>query len=151
MTPTEKYIEDVGLLYEKYGLTKMAGRILGYLMTAKSDNTSFEDLRNALKASKGSISSNVNLLLKQALIEKHMITGDRKSYYKLAFKSLENIMEIKLKSIIEFKAIYQRAMELCINENNSKNKHLLEIIKYYDFLEKEMPLLKLKWYNEKHS
>ena len=78
MTTKEKYIEDVGLFYENYGLPKMAGRILGYLISSESGNNSFDDLKEALKASKGSISGNLNLLLTQKMIEKHMISGDRK-------------------------------------------------------------------------
>src|SRR5690554_7373755 len=56
MTEKENYIEQVGLFYEQYGLPKMAGRILGYLISSDSDNNSFEDLQKSLKASKGSIS-----------------------------------------------------------------------------------------------
>ena len=51
MTEKEKYIEDVGLFYEQYGLPKMAGRILGYLISSESDNNSFDDLKDSLKAS----------------------------------------------------------------------------------------------------
>jgi DNA-binding transcriptional regulator GbsR (MarR family) len=38
MTEKEKYIENVGLFYEKYGLSKMAGRILGCLISSETDN-----------------------------------------------------------------------------------------------------------------
>ncbi len=145
MTPKEKYIEDVGLLYEKYGLPKMAGRILGYLMSASTKNTSFENLQEALKASKGSISGNINLLLRQSLIEKHMISGDRKSYYKVVFTSLNNILEAKVKSIAEFKQIYERGITLVVDEHSHNYKYLSEVLEYYKFLEEEMPLLKRKW------
>jgi len=145
MTAKEKYIEDVGLFYEKYGLPKMAGRILGHLISSESENNSFEDLKEALKASKGSISGNVNLLLNQNMIEKHMISGDRKSYYKIALNSLENIMEAKLKSVTGFRLIFERGIEFNVNKDSSNVKNLSEIMKYYEFLEQEIPLLKTKW------
>lgn len=145
MTAREIYIEDVGLFYEQYGLPKMAGRILGSLISSESDNNSFEDLKETLKASKGSISANVNLLLNQKMIEKHMISGDRKSYYKIAHSSLENIMEAKAKSVTEFKLIFERGIEFNSNKDNVSKESLANILKYYEFLEKEIPLLKLKF------
>ena len=145
MTTKEKYIEDVGLFYENYGLPKMAGRILGYLISSESGNNSFDDLKEALKASKGSISGNLNLLLTQKMIEKHMISGDRKSYYKISLNSLENIMAAKMKSVTEFKLIFKRGIEFNSDEDSLNKKNLSEILKYYEFLEQEIPLLKIKW------
>lgn len=145
MTEKEKYIEDVGLFYEHYGLPKMAGRILGYLISSESDNNSFDDLKYSLKASKGSISGNVNLLLNQNMIEKHMISGDRKSYYKIALNNLENILESKVKSVTQFKMILEKGLKLDSSTDSLKKQNLYEILNYYEFLEQEIPLLKIKW------
>lgn len=145
MTNKEKYIEDVGIFYEKYGLPKMAGRILGYLISSESDNNSFEELIDALKASKGSISGNINLLLTQKMIEKHMLTGDRKSYYKIAINSLQDIMEAKAKSVSEFRYIFEKGMNINSNKLSENYKALTGVLKYYEFLEEEIPLLKTKW------
>ncbi len=145
MTAQEEYIEHVGLFYEQYGLPKMAGRILGYLISSNSDNNSFDDLKDALKASKGSISGNINLLLNQNMIEKHMIAGDRKSYYKMSINNLENILEAKAKSISQFKNILAQGLAFGLDDNSLKKQNLNEILHYYEFLEEEMPLLKIKW------
>lgn len=145
MTEKEKYIENVGLFYEKYGLPKMAGRILGCLISSETNDNSFGYLKEKLKASKGSISGNVNLLLNQNMIEKHMISGDRKSYYKIALNSLENIMEAKVKSVTEFKLIIKKGIKVTSNKGALNQRKLSDILKYYEFLEKEIPLLKIKW------
>ncbi|GGG95813.1 hypothetical protein GCM10011416_11850 [Polaribacter pacificus] len=145
MTKKEKYIEDVGLFYENYGLPKMAGRILGYLISSESDNNSFDDLKDSLKASKGSISGNVNLLLNQNMIERHMISGDRKSYYKIALNNLEKILESKVKSVTQFKIILEKGLQFDLSTDSLKKQNLNEILNYYEFLESEIPLLKIKW------
>jgi len=145
MTEKEKYIERVGLFYEKYGLPKMAGRILGYLISSETDYNSFSDLIDALKASKGSISGNINLLLNQNMITKHMKSGDRKSYYEISIKNLENILDSKIKSISEFKSIFECGNELKEKKKTNTYVSISEIIRYYEFLEKEIPLLKEKW------
>lgn len=145
MTAKEKYIENVGLFYEKYGLPRMAGRILGYLISSDTDNNSFDDIKNTLKASKGSISGNINLLVSQKMIDKHMISGDRKSYYKIALNSLENIIAAKVKSVTQFKMILLQGLEFDLSNDSSKKQNLTEILNYYEFLESEMPRLKEKW------
>ena len=149
MTEKEQYIESVGLFYDKYGLPKMAGRILGYLISSETENNSFDDLKEALKASKGSISGNINLLLNQSMIVKHMISGDRKSYYKMSINSLESIMDAKAISITQFKRILQDGLSFDTAESNPKSRNLKEILNYYEFLEREIPLLRKKWEQEK--
>ena len=149
MTEKEEYIEKVGLFYEKYGLSKMAGRILGYLLSSETAYTSFENLRDALKASKGSISSNVNILLTQGLIIKHTRSGDRKSYYKTSISSLENILSAKIKSITEFKSLFKEANDLKEEKESESHNDIENIIAYYTFLESEIPNLKKKWDSQK--
>jgi DNA-binding transcriptional regulator GbsR (MarR family) len=149
MTEKEKYIEQVGLFYEQYGLPKMAGRILGYLIVSDSDNNSFEAVQKALKASKGSISGNINLLLNQGMIVKHMISGDRKSYYKMSISSLENILESKVNSVTQFKTILEAGISFDMNDKSTKKENLKNILNYYEFLENEIPLLRMKWEKSK--
>lgn len=145
MTGKEEYIEEVGVFYEKFGLPKMAGRILGCLITSELDGNTFDELQDILKASKGSISGNVKLLLSQQMIEKFTITGDRKSYYRIAMNSLKNIVEAKAKSIVEFRMILDKGLGLNENQESSNYLNISEILDYYRFLEKEMPLLREKW------
>ena len=121
-----KYLEEVGFFYEKYGLPKMAGKILGCLISSNTSNNSFDYLKETLKASKGSISGNINLLLNQNMIEKHMISGDRKSYYKIALNSLENIMEAKVKSVTEFRLVFERGIKFNSNKGSLNVKNISE-------------------------
>ena len=145
MTAKEIYIEKVGLFYEKYGLSKMAGRILGCLLSSETDFNSFDYLIDSLKASKGSISGNVKVLLTQGLIIKHTRSGDRKSYYKTSLNSLENILAAKIKSISEFKALFKEANNLKKEKESENYKTIENVIAYYTFLESEIPNLKKKW------
>lgn len=143
----EEYIEQVGLFYEKYGLPKMAGRILGYLISSPKEKNSFQDCIDALKASKGSISGNIKLLLSQNMIEKHMVSGSRQSHYRIASDSLNRLIEAKVASISQFKELLETGLSLNDTNDNEQNLELHNIVRYYAFLEKEIPLLKQKWDN----
>lgn len=145
MNEQEKYIEQVGLFYEKYGLPKMAGRILGYLISSSTENNSFQDCMDALKASKGSISGNIKLLLSQNMIEKHMVSGSRQSYYCIASDSLNRLIEAKVASISQFKELLEAGLSLNDTHDTKQSEELQNIVRYYAFLEQEIPLLKQKW------
>ena len=145
MTDREKYIEEVALFYEKYGLTKMAGRIFGCIVSSNTDNNSFSDLQETLKASKGSISGNINLLLSQDMLEKHMISGDRKTYYRISKKSLKDYTESRYRSVIEFKEILNAGLIFNDSPDSENYKNIKLISRYFEFLEKELPALSIKW------
>lgn len=149
MTDLEKYIEDVGLFYDRLGLPKMAGRILGFLAATDQDQHSFDEIIKQLKASKGSISGNINFLVKQRLIEKLMITGDRKSYYRFATDNIFKIINQKVTSIKEVKQIFIGANNINKNLGSPRRKKIIDIIEFYDFLELEIPKLRDKFLKQK--
>ena len=51
------YVEDFGLMFEGFGLPRMVGRALGALLISDPPELSAEELAEALRASRGSISS----------------------------------------------------------------------------------------------
>lgn len=83
---SNEIIEMFGVHFEKlYNIPPLAARILGSLIVegCKSGLT-FEALIEKLGASKSSISTNLNLLLKMEHITYFTIAGDRKKYFKAA-------------------------------------------------------------------
>ncbi|GIZ08507.1 GbsR/MarR family transcriptional regulator [Flavobacterium sp. UMI-01] len=82
----EIIIEMFGVHFEKlYNIPPLGARILGTLIVdgCKSGLT-FDSLVEKMGASKSSISTNLNLLLKMEKITYFTITGDRKKYFKPA-------------------------------------------------------------------
>jgi DNA-binding transcriptional regulator GbsR (MarR family) len=144
MRELEEYIEEVGQFYERYGLPKMAGRILGFLMASPQEHLSFDSILEQLQASKGSISGNLKLLLTQKLIEKYMLPGNRKSHFRFSSRNIFKMLEDKISNAQSITSLYSKAND--INDPESK-KHvqLADVIDFYQFLEAEIPILKQKW------
>lgn len=46
---TAQFVEDLGLYFEAYGLTRMAGRMLGHLLVSAPGHQSADQLMNALR------------------------------------------------------------------------------------------------------
>ncbi len=64
------YAEDFGLAFEQEGLPRMAGRIFGWMLVAESPHQSLQELAEALRASKGSISNMTRYLMQLDVIER---------------------------------------------------------------------------------
>ena len=79
-------IELFGIHFERlYNISPLGGRILATLVIdgCKSGLT-FDTLVEKMQASKSSVSTNLNLLLKTGRIEYFTVVGDRKKYFKAA-------------------------------------------------------------------
>jgi len=80
----EELIEMFGIHFENvHHLPPLGSRILATLiLDICSHKTTFEDLVELTGASKSSVSTNLNLLVKMGKITYYTLPGDRKKYYR---------------------------------------------------------------------
>ena len=80
----EELIEMFGIHFETlHHFPPLASRILGTLIVDSCDTgLTFEDLVERMSASKSSVSTSLNLLLKIGKINYYTLPGDRKKYFK---------------------------------------------------------------------
>src|SRR5690606_5303426 len=75
----ERFIEDAGLFYERLGLSRTAGRVMGWLRTAESGDADAPQLAEALAVAKSSMSVALRQLEQAGLVERFRVRGERKS------------------------------------------------------------------------
>ena len=132
-------VEMFGIHFEKlYNLPPLASRILGTLiLDCCRFGMTFEELVERMNASKSSVSTNLNLLLKLGKINYYTLPGDRKKYFKPApfSERLSNyirILEFE-KEIIEKMLCYREKTISCVEEQSSLEhakeykRHVLEV------------------------
>lgn len=80
----EELIEMFGIHFELlYNLPPLGSRILGLLIIdGCKTGLTFEEIVAKMKASKSSVSTNLNLLSKMDKITYYTVAGDRKKYFK---------------------------------------------------------------------
>ena len=96
-------IEEIGKVFEKFGLTPMQGRIVAFFTISDPPEKTFDELVEYFKASKSSVSNSLNYLLQNKIMDYKTFASDRKRYFFLtdAFfsvyfrKVLENVSELK--------------------------------------------------------
>ncbi|UMB59752.1 MarR family transcriptional regulator [Lutibacter sp. A80] len=113
-------VEELGVHFEcNDNLSPLASRIIVYLILNGAQGATFEELVDALKASKSSISTNLHLLQSMDRISYFTKCGDRKRYFKLSSNYIMTRMTERI-SLWE----------------NEKNNHL----KIYNYKEKMLKL-----------
>ena len=137
----DELIELLGIHFEKrYLIPPLAARIMAVLVVEGcKTGLTFEYLIEKMQASKSSISTNLNLLLKAEHIHYYTQPGDRKKYFKAAPLSqrLNNYLLLleNEKKLIEKVISYRKKNNPCelekINLHNSiaYQEHILQIEK----------------------
>jgi DNA-binding transcriptional regulator GbsR (MarR family) len=141
-----KFIEKMGLYFDKYGVPRLAGRIIGLMMlTDKPLNT--DDIMAILGASRTAISTNLKLGLANGYIEPTLRRepGDRRDYYQFSSDGFQYGMKLALLRLQEFIQITDEAFNHINPENKEGRKHLLEMRMFYDFVEEWTTSLDQEW------
>jgi DNA-binding transcriptional regulator GbsR (MarR family) len=117
----EAFIERSGMLWQKDGLPRIAGRIFG-LTLISPDPCSLEDIAATLGVSKASVSNDTRLLEKMGFIEKVSLPGDRKDYYQVTSGSLERSLAARVERIQEFQSLMEDGMKLPIKHGDVRDR-----------------------------
>lgn len=144
------YIEETGLLLEKLGMTRMAGRIFGYLIVSDEEQASFDQIRKALQASKGSISGTMKQLLQIGMVEAVSLPGDRKTYYRLSKMKIEDILRSRMSQFNAFADILAKG-EALKSEKDEISDWLIEASTFYRWVGGQIDEIITKWEAEKEE
>lgn len=144
-----RYIEDIALFFEKSGLPRIAGRILGLLLICDPPHRSASELAEEVGASKASVSTMTRMLLSAGLIERVGVPGERSTHFALRDDGFERTFEVRMKGLVGFGPLAERGLQLLANEGSGPSRHLRELAALYEFWGRELPLLLDKWKQER--
>ena len=136
------FLEEVGLVFEKTGMPRMAGRLFGWLLISDPPYQSSSELAEALMASKGSVSTNARLLMQIGLIERFVIPGERHDHYRLSENALRKTVQHGLEDEIKmFLDLADQGLKLMCDEPSTRRAWLEQMRDRYLFLSEEFPAL----------
>jgi DNA-binding transcriptional regulator GbsR (MarR family) len=130
----------VGRVFETFGLSRMAGRILGWLLICDPPRQSSAQLAQALGASKGAISTATRLLESSALITRIAVPGSRGDAFELtphAFDQAHN----QLGTMRVFRELMEKGLAVIGDPHSPRAARLRVTRDFYAFLEREYPKL----------
>ncbi len=141
-----QYIEEVGIFLESLGMTRMAGRILGYLMVSEKELVSFDEITETLQASKSAISTNLKSLQQILFIKAVGVPGDRKTFYALADSMAWDAMLEKRFRVLElFADQFDKGLNLRQNKQDRTARWIREANHFFRWLGEIMPGIIKQW------
>jgi DNA-binding transcriptional regulator GbsR (MarR family) len=89
----QQFVERMGLICEKEGMARGAGRIFGLLLVAGRPY-SLDELAETLQASKASVSTNCRMLEQLGMIQRVSPVGDRRDFYRAESDPWEKMLRV---------------------------------------------------------
>lgn len=135
------FIEDIGLFFEKIGMPRMAGRILGALLISDPPAQSITELAERLRASKSSISIMARLLVENGLIERVASPLPRRDYYRFKPGGWVIYMRQWLGLMSALHDITERGLALMESKPAELKERLMEAHDLFSTVEEEFPAI----------
>lgn len=148
MEQKRRLAEEFGLLFESWGLPRMAGRIFGWLMVCDPPHQSANDLCEAVGASKGSISTAMRLLEPAFMVEKFALPGERSTYYRVRDGWWTEIIGRKVEVMEVFVRTAEKGLEMLAGEKPELRRRLAELKDVYSFFVRELPKMMERYEQE---
>lgn len=145
------YVEEVGLYFEQTGLTRMGGRLIGWLLICDPPEQSAAALAEVLRASKGSISTTSRLLVQARLIERVALPGERRDYFRIRPDAWAERLAAGMAMITTFRQLTDRGLDLVGEEEPRRRDRLEAVHDLYTWLEAEMPAFLDRWWDERRE
>ncbi len=124
----ERIVETMGLLTEAEGMSRIMGRIFGFLLLCE-DSQSLDDMAAALNVSKASISTDARRLEHMGFLVRVSRPGDRRDYYELAADFMERSMRRQIEKIRKLRDAMREAQDgLEASKRIRKRLHDFEMI-----------------------
>ncbi|HEX5850115.1 MAG TPA: MarR family transcriptional regulator [Rubrobacter sp.] len=144
----KRYVEEFGLLFGQFGLSRMLGRVLGVLMISDPPERSAGELAEALGASRGSISQTTRSLIQMGLVERRARPGERRDYFCVKPGAWGGLMRREMDALGEFRETAERGLAMLGSGDPEVRRNLEEMRDFYAYWEKEMPAVLERWEKE---
>ncbi len=135
------FIEDIALFFERIGMPRMAGKILGVLLIADPPAQSITEIGEKLNASKSSVSIMARLLVENGLIERVASPVPRRDYYRFKEGGWILYMRQWLALMRELHKITERGLAIMDTQPDAMKERLLEAHDLFSLLEERFPAL----------
>jgi DNA-binding transcriptional regulator GbsR (MarR family) len=126
----EEFIEQMGIYAQADGLSRIAGRMLGFFIMSGGPH-SFSEVAEKLQVSRASISTNARILESFGAIERTSRPGDRQDYFRLAADPYARMLEGSMMRIERIERLATKTLgDLPAKERESRTR-LSEMLAFY--------------------
>ncbi|WP_431930964.1 GbsR/MarR family transcriptional regulator [Nonomuraea jabiensis] len=140
----DQFVEDAGLFYARLGLSRTAGRVMGWLLTAESGSADAPELSEALAVAKSSMSISLRQLEQAGLVERFRVRGERRDRYRLAEDVFARAFRAKMAEFESFRALAEQGLR-AVGDDPARRRRLELMRDMYTFMMDRFPRLLDEW------
>lgn len=140
----QRFVERMGLVCEKEGMARIAGRILGFLLACDGP-FSLDEIAERLQVSKASVSTNARMLEQLGMIERVSEPGDRRDFYRVEADPWERMLSIAQTRWRDMLAIFAETEAALPAENDSGRARIRQAEQFHQLLVTESDALLERW------
>jgi DNA-binding Lrp family transcriptional regulator len=126
----ERFIESMGLFYERQGVPRIGGRILGLLLLAEKP-LALGEIARLLRVSPASVSTNIRQLQASGIVDPASIPGDRRHYYVFNSEGWDHRLEVAISAMDALGQLCQDALAMPGLRHHSKLSEAVEFCAFY--------------------
>jgi predicted transcriptional regulator len=145
------FADRLGRFFEKYGLPRMAGRVMGFLVTCSPAEQTFDEIVEAVAASRSSVSVATQLLLRLELIERFGVPDDRRDRYRLRDEAWTTMLRQDIASALELKQLAEGGLSGLRGAPRTQTARLRQMREFYTFLGESLEPLLAAWERQRKS
>ena len=138
-------VEEFGLLYEQMGITRMAGRVSGYLLMCDPPVQSLTRIAETLGVSKAAVSGAAHVLLQFGVVELVGEPGQRGDFYRALPGQMDSML--RLDHVRTLHALLERGLASVADRDQTHSNYALmhDLRAFSVFLEAEIPGVIARW------
>jgi DNA-binding transcriptional regulator GbsR (MarR family) len=147
LTPQqERFVESLGLLYERQGVPRIGGRMLGLFLISESP-LSAERIADILKVSRASVSTNMRIFSSTGICDNVPVAGDRRHYYVMRDDAFVRHMESGIANVRKLADLCREGLSTVQSGRSAVRRRLQEAFAYCDFIETEIAATARRWHS----
>ncbi len=139
----DRFIGEIGLVFESLHLPRIAGQIFGALLLAPPEGYTAGDLTEMLQVSKGSVSGMTRLLMHYEMVSRISLPGDRRDRFVVKPGASAEMLLGRMALLTQLQALAHEGLDLLGPDGDPGP--LMEVRDMYAFLQRELPLLIDRW------
>jgi DNA-binding transcriptional regulator GbsR (MarR family) len=144
----EEFIEQMGIYAQADGLSRIAGRMIGFFVVASGPH-SFSDLAEKLQVSRASVSTNVRILQSFGAIERTSRPGDRQDYFRLTDDPYARMLEGSLMRIRRVEQLVSTTLDKLSEPKGDTRTRLRDMLSFYSIARKNTEAIIGEWKKRK--
>jgi DNA-binding MarR family transcriptional regulator len=139
-----EFIEDAGMFFERLGLSRTAGRVVGWLLISPDGTADAPELCADLAVAKSSMSVALRQLTTAGLVQRYRPPRQRRDRYRVAEDVFGQAFRAKMAEFDAFHALVAQGLRV-VGDNTDASARLTLMADMYGFMAREFPKLLDRW------